>query len=207
MRPPLLWRHEARRAGWTALLAPPSLLALGLLAAGIQAGTGDNDAGVARTLFGGLEMLLPLAAGIGAASLIGHDPVAEVAAACPTRYPVTLLRRLTVSLVWIAVLAVAVSAVLVATGWWSRWPAAHSPLAGQLTWLSPTLFLAALGFLAAALLRNPGAAAGIVAVVWLSEQVLNDLMQATPATRLLSLLATTRGSVLAEWTANRLVLL
>jgi hypothetical protein len=207
VRPLALWRHEARRAGWTALLTPPAVLVLGALAAAIQLGAGESDASVARTLLGTLEMLLPLAAGVGAAALIGHDPVAELAASCPTRYPVTLLRRLVVSLAWIAVLAALVSAALVATGWWARWPAAHSPLVGQLTWLSPVLFLAALGFLAAALLRNPGAAAGIVAVVWLVQQVLNDLMQSAPATRLLSLFATTRGGVPAEWTSNRLVLL
>ncbi|HEX6352920.1 hypothetical protein [Actinophytocola sp.] len=207
MRPPALWRHEARRAGWTALLAPPSVLVLGTIAATIQFGAAENDISIARTLLGTLEMLLPLAAGVGAASLIGHDPVAELAASCRTGYPATLLRRLTVSLAWITVLAVLASAALAATGWWERWPAAHAPLPGQLTWLSPVLFLAALGFLAGALLRNPGAAAGIVAVVWLTQQVLNSLMLSSPATRMLNLFATTRGGAPEDWTANRLVLL
>jgi len=207
MRPPALWRHEARRAGWTALLTPPAVLLLGLLAAAVQLGAGEDDPNVARTLLGTLEMLLPLAAGVGAASLVGHDPVAELAASCPTRYPVTLLRRLAVGLAWVTVLAVLASAVLVATGWWERWPTAHPPLPGQLTWLSPVLFLTALGFLAGALLRNPGGAAGVVAVVWLTQQVLNDLMQASPVTRMLNLFATTRGGVPGDWTANRLVLL
>jgi hypothetical protein len=207
MRPPALWRHEARRAGWTALLTPPSVLAIGVLAAAVQFGAGENDTNIARTLLGVLEMLLPLAAGVGAAALVGHDPVAELVASCPTGYPVTLLRRLAASLAWIVGLAVLASAALVATGWWARWPPAHAPLPGQLTWLSPVLFLAALGFLAGALLRNPGAAAGVVAVVWLVEQVLNDLVQASPVTRMLHLFATTRGSVPGDWTANRLVLL
>ena len=205
MRPLALWRHEARRAGWTALLTPPSVLVLGLIGALIQYSADEN--GVARTLVGTLEMLLPLAAGVGAGSLIGHDPVAELAASCRTGYPATLLRRLVVSLTWITVLAVLASAALVATGWWDRWPPAHAPLPGQLTWLSPVLFLAALGFLVGALLRNPGAAAGVVAVVWIIQQVLNDLLLSSPATRLLNLFATTRGGQPEDWTANRLVLL
>jgi hypothetical protein len=207
MRPPALWRHEARRAGWTALLAPPSVLVLGAVAAAIQFGAAENDTNVARTLLATLEMLLPLAAGVGAAALIGHDPVAELAASCRTGYPATLVRRLTVGLTWITALAVLASAALVATGWWERWPAAHAPLPGQLTWLSPMLFLAALGFLAGTLLRSPGAAAGIVAVVWLVQQVLNNVILSSPATRMLNLFATTRGGAPADWTANRLVLL
>lgn len=188
------------------MLTPPSVLVLGMIAAAAQFGAGENDASIARTLIGVLEMLLPLAAGGGAASLIGHDPVAELVASCPTGYPVTLVRRLIVSLTWITVLAVLASTALIATGWWDRWPAAHAPLPGQLTWLSPVLFLAALGFLAGAVLRSPGTAAGIVAVVWLTQQVLNSLMQSSPAARMLNLFVTTRGMP-ADWTVNRLVLL
>jgi hypothetical protein len=207
MRPIALWRHEARRAGWTALLGPPAVLGLAVVGGVLQEGAGGGEGEVARTLQAALEMLLPLTAGIGAASLIGHDPVAELAASCRTRYPVTLLRRLVLSLGWVAALAVLMSAVLAATGWWDRMPGARPVVSGQLTWLSPTLLLVALGFLTGVVVRNPGAAAGVVAVVWLTEQALTPQLQSHVAGRLLYLFATTRGARAEDWLANRLVLL
>lgn len=207
MRPRSLWRHEVRRAGWAALLTPPVTAVLVAVIAIAQAASGAGTTDVARTLQSVLEMGMPLGAGIGAATLIGRDPVVELQLAVPSSYPVTLLRRWVATLSWVAAIALLTSAALVATGWWARWPQSHDVLLGQLTWLSPAVWLAAVGFLAAALLASPAAASGVVAIIWLFEQVLKDDIAAQHWSRLLFLFTTTRGAVPADWLPNRLLLL
>jgi hypothetical protein len=125
----------------------------------------------------------------------------------PTAYRATILRRLLVTTALSGGLAVAVTTALVASGWWHRWPGVHSPLAGQLTWLAPTLFLAGLGLLAGAASGSPAVATSVVGVVWIFAQVVAATMQDHRWARLLNLFATTRGRIDADWTPNRLTLL
>ena len=205
MRPLTLWRYEARRAGWVALLGPPIAAALGVAAALANPLPGDES--TARILLGGLEMAVPLAAGIACASLVGRDPAVEVQLTAPTQYRVTLLRRMAVTLGWAAVVAGLTAVVLIATGWWARGPANHGPCAGQLTWLAPTAGLGAVGFAAGAVFRSPAAAGALVASLWTVQQFFADLVQEHLPGRLLYLFATTRGAVPGDWTANRLALL
>jgi hypothetical protein len=207
VRPLPLWRHEVRRAGWTALLTPPLAVAVPVLIAFVDAGANASDQEIAQNLFVALEMGVPLAAGIGAASLVGRDPAAELLLTTPAGYRAILLRRLGVTVGWAMLLAVLVAGTMVVTGWWARWPANHGLLAGQLVWLAPTLGLAALGFLAGAAFRGPAAAGGLVAICWLVQQLFAETVQEQGWARLLYLFATTRGAVPADWTANRITLI
>lgn len=204
MKPLILWRYEAGRAGWAPLLTPPIVAAL---VAGIAvADTGADDLSTARTFFSVLEMAVPLAAGIGAASLVGRDPATELQLSVPMSYASTLLRRLTITMAWAALVALVVVGCLMATGWWARWPANHGALAGQLTWLAPTLGLGGLGFLAGVVFRSPASAGGVVATFWIVEQIFADTAQEHRWSRLLYPFATTRGTVSGDWAENRLVL-
>jgi hypothetical protein len=205
VRPLTLWRYEARRAGWAALLGPPIAVALGVAAALANPLPGDRN--TARILLGALEMAIPLAAGVACASLVGRDAAVELQLTAPTRYRITLLRRMCVTLAWTAAVAVLMAVVLIATGWWGRWPANHGAFAGQLTWVAPTLGLSGLGFAAAAVFRSPAAAGALVTTLWAIQQFFGDFAQQHRAGRLLYLFATTRGSVPGDWTANRLALL
>jgi hypothetical protein len=205
VRPLTLWRYEARRAGWAALLGPPIAVALGVSAA--LANLEPGDAKTARILLGALEMAVPLAAGVACASLVGRDPAVELQLAVATPYRITLLRRMAVTLGWAAAVAGLTAAVLIATGWWARWPANHGPFAGQLTWAAPTAGLGAVGFAAGAVLRGPAAAGALVTTLWTFQQFFAELAQQHLLGRLLYLFATTRGAVPGDWTENRLALL
>lgn len=205
MRPLILWRYEARRAGWTALLGPPIAVAVGVAAALANPQRGDTT--TARILLAALEMAVPLAAGVACASLVGRDPAAELQLAAPTPYRVTLLRRMAVTLVWTAVVAALTAAALIATGWWARWPASHGAFAGQLTWVAPTLGLSGVGFAAGAVFRSPAAAGALVTTLWAIQEFFAGVAQQHLSGRLLYLFATTRGAVPGDWTANRLTLL
>ncbi|SNQ46172.1 conserved membrane hypothetical protein [Frankia canadensis] len=205
MRPLTLWRYEARRAGWAALLGPPIAVAVGVSAA--LANPRPGEATTARILLGACEMAVPLAAGVACASLVGRDPAVELQLAAPTPYRVTLLRRMAMTLGWAAVVAGLTAALLVATGWWARWPASHGPFAGQLTWVAPTAGLGAVGFAAGAVFRAPAAAGALVTTLWTLQQLFADLAQRHLPGRLLYLFATTRGAVPGDWAENRLALL
>ncbi|HVQ93561.1 MAG TPA: hypothetical protein VMU51_21160 [Mycobacteriales bacterium] len=207
MRPLLLWRYEVRRAGWAAVLAPPLVAAIVVLLAVVDAADGADQRGtVIRNLFAALEMGLPLVAGIGAASLVGRDPAAELQLTVPTPYRATLLRRLAVVVGWTALVALLIAAVLLVIDGWADRPQAHGAVVGQLVWLAPTLWLAAVGFLAGAVFRGPAAAGGLVAVLWMIEQILTEAVQQHQWSRLLYLFATSQGTVPADWTGNRLTL-
>jgi hypothetical protein len=207
MRPLSLWRHEVRRAGWAALL-PPLVVAVGLGAVAVDGATrlDQPDSATALVLHSLLEVALPLAAGMVAANLVGRDPAIELQLTLPTPYRSTILRRLVVTVGWVAVIALTVATFMVAGGWWHRWPEAHPALAGQLTWLAPTLCLCGLGLLAGALSGSPAVASIVVATLWIFEYAAVGPLQEHRWSRLLYLFATTRGTLDRDWTANRLTL-
>lgn len=207
MRPLALWRYEIRRAGWTALLAPPLLAAVVVLLAILDSSDGADPGRAWWNMFATLEVGLPLVAGIGAASLVGRDRAAELQLTMPTAYRTTLLRRLAVVVGETALAALLIAGILIISGRWTQWPEAHGALVGQLVWLAPTLSLAAAGLLAGAVFRAPAAAGGLIAVLWILEQLFAGVLQEHRWSRMLYLFATIRGSVPEDWTGNRLTLL
>ena len=151
---------------------------------------------------------MPLAAGVGCASLVGRDPAAELQLAVPTPYRVTLLRRLAVTLGWTAAVARA-----------DRGRADRDrlvgPLAGATTARSPG--------------SSPGSRRRSAWAPWVSRPAPCSAARprrapwsprcgrssssspvwsrSTCPGRLLYLFATTRGAVPGDWTANRLTLI
>ncbi|MER6946714.1 hypothetical protein ABT294_22040 [Nonomuraea sp. NPDC000554] len=202
MKPLDLWRYEARRAGLAALLGPPVLAVLTLLLAVFGTRLGSRVENTRWFLMGALEMGVPLLAGVVAASLPGRDPAAEIRLSVAHGYRPALLRRLAVALGCTALCALTVSAALMASGWWTF---EYGGLAGQLVWLAPALWLAAVGFFAAAALRSTAAATSLVGIVWTGEQLIGGTLSDNGTYRLLHLFATT--SRLPDWPVNRLFLL
>ena len=199
-----LWRHEVRRAGWPAIVTPAVVVVAMLgMAAVMVAGSAPSDT-VGRLLVAGLEVGLPLAAGIGAAALVGRDPAIELQLSAPTPYRVTVLRRLAITVAGPVLLAAAGTTVLRATGWW---PAVHLGASSVLVWLGPVAWLSALGAFLAVGLRSAAAASGLIAGVWLAEQLFAGLFAAHAAGRALYLFPTTWLPGMPGWPVNRAVLL
>ncbi|MCT9932734.1 hypothetical protein N5079_21250 [Planotetraspora sp. A-T 1434] len=209
-----LWSHEIRGAGRAALLAPPAFVLATLLLAAFGARLGSRAGTTAWMLLWAVETGIPLIAGLAAASVIGRDRATELQLSLPARYRSTVLRRLAVIAGWAALCALALSSLLIVTGWWDVFAALPAfPLgtaavpAGQLTWLAPAVWLTALGLLAAAVFRSTVAATTTVAVVWVFEQVLSGPLRESAAPRLLYLSATARGAAPGAWLPNRLGLI
>jgi hypothetical protein len=150
------------------------------------------------------EAGLPLAAGVGTASLVGRDPAVEMQLSMPTSYRSTLLRRLAVTVGWPALLALAGIAVLQAGGWW---PAAYAGAASLLVWAAPLAFLAALGAFLAVWLRSAAAASGLIGGLWLAELIFAPLLARAPVLRWLYLFPTTVLGSVPGWADNRVALL
>ncbi len=187
------------------MLATPVVVSVAVLAlaAAMMAGSA-NDELRTRMMVAWVEAGLPLAAGIGAASLAGRDAALEMQLSMPTSYRSTLLRRLTVTVGWPALLALAGSAVLLPTGWWPVAPAGAESL---LVWAAPLFFLAALGAFLAVWLRSAAAASGLIGGLWLMELVLGLLFAAAPVLRWFYLFPTTVLGSMPGWPTNRVVLL
>jgi hypothetical protein len=199
-----LWAYEARRVGWPVLATPAAVIAGVIAVAAVMTEGGAPRHAVVRLVVAGLEVMLPLAAAIGATELVGRDRAVELHLSLPTPYRVTLLRRLAITLAWPALLAAASTAVLHTLDWWAP---THSGAAGVLVWLAPLFWLPALGVFLAVLLRNATAASGLIAGLWLVEQLFAAAFAASAAGRAVYLFPATWLAGIPGWPVNRAVLL
>lgn len=167
---PAVWQHELRRIGWIGLFGPPAAVALG---AAFSAGAallhmGAQVSGIQR----GMLDFLWLSAGLSAAALAGADPALELQLSLPTRFRVTVGRRLAIALAWLAVVAAALAGYLVLSGrdlgigGWNE----------QLTWLAPCAVMAGLGALGRVVFRSSAASFGLIGVVWIFFEIVPPSM-------------------------------
>lgn len=124
--------------------------------------------------------------------------------ALPTRFAQTVARRLGVVLVIHAVLAVLVTALLQAAGWWTP------PLGvagAQLAWLAPIVWLMGLGALAGLLSGARSLVAGVLGVWWLVQNLFVGVLIPREWGRHLLLFLTAHAPGIDFWLANRVWLL
>lgn len=158
--------YELRRIGYVGLATPVLvvLLFVGMAAAAVLSGTGERQ--VARLLTAGMELGLSLIAGLIAAHIVASEPAPDLHSTLRTSYRTTLLRRLTLFVVWTAALAFSWSVVLATLGLW----AVPGPfLTGQLAWISPLLWFVSAGMLFALLFRSRAAASVVLGLLWVFE--------------------------------------
>lgn len=164
------WRQELRRIGWVGLYGPLAAVALGAVfsvgAALLHMGGQIN--GIQR----GMLDFLWLSAGLSAAALAGEDRALELQLSLPTPFRVTVGRRLTIALVWLAVVAAALAGYLAVSGRDLRIGAWNE----QLAWLAPCAVMAAVGALARVTLRSSPASFGLIGVVWIFFEILPPSM-------------------------------
>ena len=197
-----LWRYEARRLGWPAFVAPLLATAAILLLAGLAEAVGPRTQ-VNRILSGLLDVM-PITAGIAAASGVGGDGCLELQLSLPTSFERTIARRLAVAGALVSAIALVVTCGLAETGRLA-WPI--SLPADQLIWLVPSLWLAGVGAASALGARAASAGIGIVAAVWILEQLLSDLLTTQRWLGLIWLTLRFDPANPAAWWINRLVLL
>ena len=185
-----LVRHEVQRIGWLALAAPLIVLTGFTALAIFMALSGADRDHVARVMLAGIELGVPLVAGVMTASALTLDPAIEVQIASVTGFRRTALRRSTILSVWNAGFCLGWALLARASG---LWPAdVPGPfLLGQLSWLAPLAWLSAAGALLGVLTRSRSASAGLIGALWLVENLAAGLFVARPWLQPVFLFATT----------------
>ena len=165
-------RHEVKLAWKTMLLAPMLAAApVGLIAA-LQRVHGENPAHV---LLAGIEMLLPIAAGVMVAATVAHDDALELHLTTPRPYDRTTMLRLLVIAGWTALLAALATAAVARLGLLREPPFARlvSPLARvpltELVWLAPLLWLVGAGLCLGMLTKSRTAGGALLGGIWLLD--------------------------------------
>lgn len=200
------WGYELRRIGPVGL-ALPGIVALGVaLIAALMVLEGAQTREVARALTAGLELGLPLAAGLVAAQVAGDEPALDLQLSVRTRYATTLGRRLALLLGWAALAALLWASSLRVAGLWT---VPGSFLAGQLSWLSPLLWFVAAGAVLALAARGRTASSAVLGGLWVFENTPfgSEQFLSRPWLRPFFLFATTHTPGEAYWLGNRIALL
>jgi len=200
-------RYELQLMGKRVILTP-ILVMLGFAAfAGLLAYLHVMPA---RFLSGGLEMILPLSAGVIVATVINHDPAIELQLTMPRKYDVTGIRRLGLIAAWTAIIAVLSSFIIsllqltFEPAQLKSWSAPLQLLANQLTWLAPLLWLVAVGLCLAMLTRSRSASGAIMCGIWLIEILFKDYFASTSWLKPVFLFPSTLTPGIDFWLTNRI---
>lgn len=201
-----LIRYELRRLGWMGLLTHALVTILFCGLALLMTLGGADKAQVSRILVAGLELGLPLAAGVVAAGIAAEEPAIDLQLALLTHYRTTLLRRLALLVAWISLFAFAWSVALQLLGLWSLW-VPEPFLVGQLVWVSPLLWFVAVGAAVALVLGGRSVSGALLGGLWTFEILFRDLFLSKDWLRPEFLFATTYTPGAEYWLSNRLALI
>lgn len=212
-------RYEVRAVGWGNLGLPFlvatvfigfSLLAAYDVAKGWSWQSAVTHDYLAQGLLYLLEFGLPPVAGLAAAYLIDNNPARELHLSLPSSYRATMLRRLAILTLWLALICGGGVLVMQAGGYWVA--PQHAP-ANQLTWLAPLLWFINGGAMLSLLLRSRVASSAVLGMLWIAELLfrgyfLHDtLLQKVYAFLTLATLKQGPAPNASYWLSNRLTLL
>ena len=177
-------RYELQLAWKTMLLAPLLMTAPILLLALLQHVYLRQDA--TRILLAGIEMLLPMAAGIMVATTVAHDTQLELHLTLLRPYRTTSALRIVLLTLWVALLAWAGLSALMLGGQLAlptsaagNMPFAQLALA-QLIWLAPLMWLVGLGACLGLLTQSRTASGALLGGVWLLDVIFVGAIAQTP---------------------------
>lgn len=173
-----------------------------------------------RFLSASTEMMLPIAAGVVVAAVAVQDPTLELLLTTPRKYAGLAMLRLTLIVLWTALIALLSSSLLMLfkLGYEPQ-QAGQLPVlqffVGQLIWLAPLLWCVAVGLCFAVALRSPTASGALLGGIWIIETVFKDLFALTPwlqplflfPTTLLALNGPISAPLFSSWLTTRFELL
>jgi len=213
-------RYEWQLAWQTMLLVPLLIVAVMATFAVLLHALGQNPA---HALLALIEMLLPLAAGIGVATIIAQDSAVELQLTFPTAYASTALLRAELIMLATACIAALTSGVLGALGllaaptFTAHWNPLIPAMAWQFVWAGPLLWLCAVGICLGLLTRSRTASGTLLGGIWLLSSIFVGVIAQTvwlrpfllfPATLFLfPASSVSQADVTTYWLVTRLWLL
>lgn len=213
------WRYEIRAVGWgnvglpivvAAVFIGFSLLAAYDVAKEWNWQSAATHGYLAQGLLYLLEFGLPPVAGLAAAYLIDNNPAKELHLSLPSSYRATMLRRLAILTLWMALICGAGMFVAQTRGYWI---APQLAPINQLTWLAPLLWFVLGGAVLSLLLRSRVASSAVLGMLWIAELLFRwYFLQDTLLRRVyvfLTLATLKQGPApnASYWLSNRLTLL
>ena len=205
-------RYELRLLGKPVFLTPLLIVTgLGLLIALVNRDMSLTN--IARSMGAGLEVLLPMAAGVIVATVATHDPAIELQLTMPHKYHRTANARFLFILLWSAVVALLTSSLLAGPGYLrqidqiAHWSQPWQFLTWQLNWLASMLWLVALGLLLSLLVRSRTASGALICAISIGEIVFHGAMEQSFWLFLVYLFPLTFSPDTPYWLFNRVELL
>lgn len=205
------WRYDFKLPGRVAFLTPPLLMGVFALVALLLHQLGVSPV---RFLSSGLEMFLPVAMGVIAATMCMHDPALELQLTMPRSYAATTLRRILALASWSACIELLSTGLLAlchlgyAPQQIQGWPWLLQALAMQMVWLAPLCWFVALGPCLALLTRSRTASGALLAGIWIIETLfLGNLIGKNPWLQPVMLFPTTMAHDAPFWLSSRIEIL
>jgi len=147
------------------------------------------------------------------ATIATYDRAIELQLTMPRKYHRTANTRFLFILLWSALVSLLTSYLLYVLNFWrlpaqiANWNQPWQFLAWQLTWLSPTLCLVALGLVLSLLLRSRSASGALICVISVGELVFHQTMDQDPFYHPVYLFPLTFSPDASYWLSNRFELL
>ena len=197
-------RYEIRIMG-PLLFAVPLLVAVGLagLATLLDLRHVSRDF-IAQLVTAIFEACLPLTAGILLSAVAPHDDAIEVQLTLARPYRFIALSRFALLLCWTVLVEALAALALRGT---LPWVFAGPHMAQPLTWLAPTLWLAATGILLALLMRNRSSSVAVLGCIWVCQLVFHGYFAFYGWAQAWFLFATLFVPNASFWLANRIELI
>jgi hypothetical protein len=197
-------RYEFRMLG-PLLFALPLLVTMSFAGLGLWLNVRNvNHSSIGSLLTANLEACIPLMVGVIIATIAAHDPAIELQLTVLMPYRFTVFRRFILLLAWTALVEIVAMLVLHAI---FPWALSSAIVEGQLTWLSPLLWLTAVGALLALLMHSRSASGAVLGCIWVSQLAFHSYFVAYGWTQPWFLFATLYTPGASFWLTNRIELL
>jgi hypothetical protein len=207
-----IW-YELRIMGRWVMLIPPLIILTFILFGGILTIMQVGHLRISQVLTGGLEMVLPLAAGLLTTTIVSYDPAIELQMTLPKTYRITAFVRLGLIIAWTSCLAFFSSVFVYHLRFW-RVPLQVQTLnvlpqflVGQLTWIAPLCWFVGVGFSIALLIRSRSTSSALLGGIWMIEAIFYGYFVFIDWLKPVFLFPTTLAPGISFWLSNRIELL
>jgi hypothetical protein len=207
-----IW-YELRIMGRWVILIPPLITLTFILFGGILTIMQVSHLRISQVLTGGLEMVLPLAAGLLTTTIISYDPAIELQMILPKTYRSTAFVRLGLIITWTSCLALFSSVFVYHLRFWrvpiqvENWNVFPQFLIIQLTWIAPLFWFVGVGFSIALLIRSRSASSALLGGIWMIEAIFYGYFVFIDWLKPVFLFPTTLAPGISLWLSNRIELL
>ncbi|HEY6407899.1 MAG TPA: hypothetical protein VIY29_10575 [Ktedonobacteraceae bacterium] len=206
------FRYELRLLGWRVTLTPV-LVTLGLSIFALILQVVDTE--IKRFFTASLEIILPLVVGLLVTTVTTDDPAVELLLTMPCTYATTIMRRLSITLLWCTLITLLFSSMLSLLNLWflpqqiSTWAKPSQLLAGQLIWIPTLLWFSAVGFVIAQVTRSRATSIMLLSSIWIFSMFVFGLPLRFPdwLKQSLYLFTSTLSPQIDYWFTNREIIL